>query len=425
MLAEKLRILVVLPFYGGSLPIGQYCSAALRSMGHVVEEFDAPAFHGAFSALPNLRVTASRLEQLEGSFLQVISQAILAKVETFEPDLVLALAQAPMSRTLLRRLKREGIPTAMWFVEDHKIFTYWRAFAPLYDVFAVIQRSPFLEELAAIGQPNAVYLPMAALPDFHRPQELSALEQRTFGADIGFLGAGYPNRRVAFRPLAHRDFKIWGTEWDGESQLAANVQRGGARISAADSVKIYNATRININLHSSVQARDLVPQGDFVNPRTFELAAMGAFQLVDTRACMVDMFASDELATFSSAAELYEKIDYFLQHPEERAAYAVRARQRVLAEHSYQHRMQNLLNFVGEKVAGWPRPRSAGAFPAHMPESMQVELTTLLHTLGLPADAAFEDVIARVRQQTGALGALETNLLFLDEWKKQYTTKAD
>lgn len=421
MLAEKLRILVVLPFYGGSLPIGHYCSAALRSLGHVVEEFDAPAFHGAFSALPQLHVTANRLEQLEGSFLQVISQAILAKVETFEPDLVLALAQAPMSRTLLRRLKREGIPTAMWFVEDHKIFTYWRAFAPLYDVFAVIQREPFLQELADIGQPHALYLPMAALPDFHQPQELSAQEQRTFGADIGFLGAGYPNRRVAFRPLAHRDFKIWGTEWEGEGQLAANVQRGGARISAADSVKIYNATRININLHSSVQSRELVPQGDFVNPRTFELAAMGAFQLVDSRSCMPEMFAEDELATFSSVAELYEKIDHFLQHAEERAAYATRARQRVLREHTYQQRMQSLLDFVGQCVPTWPRPRVNAAFPTEMPESMQQELTALLHNLALPADAAFEDVIARVRQQTGALGPLETSLLFLDEWKKLYS----
>lgn len=423
MSVERLRVLVVLPFYGGSLPIGQYCTRALRSLGHVVEEFEAPAFHSAFTALQGLQVTASRLEQLEGAFLHVISQAIMAKVETFEPDLVLALAQAPMSRALLRRLKREGIPTAMWFVEDYKIFTYWRAFAPLYDVFAVIQREPFVEQLAQAGQPNVLYLPMAALPEFHMPMELNSVEHRKFGADIGFLGAGYPNRRVAFRPLAQRDFKIWGTEWDGETELARNVQWGGARISAADSVKIYNATRININLHSSVQARELVPHGDFVNPRTFELAAMNAFQLVDKRACMPELFAEDELATFSTAQELYEKIDYFLQHPDERAAYAARARQRVLREHGYQHRMQSLLDFVAQRVPDWPRPKAHSAFPENMPEALQAELVHLLQTLQLPADAAFEDVIARVRQQSGTLGALETSLLFMDEWRKQYKPK--
>ena len=35
-----LRILVVLPLYGGSLPIGRYCAQALRDLGHLVEEFD-------------------------------------------------------------------------------------------------------------------------------------------------------------------------------------------------------------------------------------------------------------------------------------------------------------------------------------------------------------------------------------------------
>ncbi|MEG2173571.1 MAG: glycosyltransferase [Desulfovibrionaceae bacterium] len=424
MKAERLRVLVVLPFYGGSLPIGRYCTSALRSLGHVVEEFDAPAFHSAFSALNGLRVTANRLEQLEGAFLQVISQSIMAKVETFEPDLVLALAQAPMSRTLLRRLKREGIPTAMWFVEDYKIFTYWRAFAPLYDVFAIIQREPFLTELAQAGQPNALYLPMAALAEFHKPLELNPVEQRIFGADIGFLGAGYPNRRAAFRPLASQNFKIWGTEWDGENQLARNVQRGGARISAEDSVKIYNATRININLHSSVQARELVPHGDFVNPRTFELAAMQAFQLVDKRACMPDLFAEDELATFSSVTELYEKIEYFLRHPQESVEYAARARQRVLRDHTYQQRMCSLLDFVSQCLPGWPRPRSASAFPQDMPEALQRELAHLLQSVHLPADADFEDLIARLRQQTGALGGLETSLLFMDEWRKQYKTKS-
>ena len=68
------------------------------------------------------------LDHLENSFLQVVSQAVLAKVEAFSPDMVLALAQAPLSRQALKRLRRDGVPTAMWFVEDHELFTYWKAF---------------------------------------------------------------------------------------------------------------------------------------------------------------------------------------------------------------------------------------------------------------------------------------------------------
>lgn len=419
-MSEPLRILVVLPMYGGSLPVGQYCIQALHDLGHTVAFFDAPSFHGSFSALKNLEVTSDRLEQLEGGFLQVITQAIQAQVETFEPDLVLAMAQAPMSRQLLRRLSRAGIATAMWFVEDYKIFTYWRSFAPLYDVFAVIQREPFQSELQAIGQNNVLYLPMAALPQFHAPRALTQAETRQYGADVAFLGAGYPNRRMAFRALTHLDFKIWGTEWEGESLLQRHVQQGGARIAPETSVTIYNATRINLNLHSSVQSKELVPSGDFVNPRTFELASIGAFQLVDQRALMSELFEEGMLATFRDAAEMQEKIAYYLNKPEERDAMTAKARQCVLERHTYQHRMQHLLDFVGTVRTPWPPVRQRDALPAELPEELREGLRDLLRQLHLPEDAPFEDVMTRVRQRTGTLTDLETSLLFLDEWRKQY-----
>jgi spore maturation protein CgeB len=260
-----LRVLLVPPLYGGSLPVARFCGRALAGMGHMVETFEAPDFHGAFTALKGLRVTSARLTHLENAFLGVVSQAILAKVETFEPDLVLALAQAPLGAQALRRLRRDGVLTAMWFVEDWRVFTYWRAYAPLYDFFAVIQEDPFLGELAAAGQPNAFYLPLAADPQFHRPLDLTPGERRTWGAEVGFMGAGYPNRRTAFRRLLHHDFKIWGTEWDGDAALARRVQMRGRRVSPEECVKIFNATLVNLNLHSSVQGGDPVPRGDFVN----------------------------------------------------------------------------------------------------------------------------------------------------------------
>lgn len=418
----RLRVLVVLPLYGGSLPIGRYCVDGLRDLGHVAEPFEAPSFLGAFTALKGLRVTADRLEYLENSFLQVVSQAVLAKAETFGPDLVLCLAQAPLNQQALKRLRRDNVTTAMWFVEDHRVFTYWRAFAPFYDVFAVIQREPLLAELAAVGVPHALYLPLAALPSFHRPLELSPVDQRRYGADVTFLGAGYPNRRVAFRQLAHLDFRIWGTEWDGDPQLARHVQQNGARVSAEDSVKIYNASRINLNLHSSIQSRTLVTGGDFVNPRTFELACIGAFQLVDRRTLMRELFAEDELATFDTMDGLTDAIAHYLAHPEERRVMAARARARVLAEHTYQHRMRALLEFIAQRRSGWPVPRAVDAgLPPDLPADMRRDLAALLDRLSLPADAAFSDVVTALRQRSGQLTPLETSLLFLDEWRRQYT----
>ena len=418
----SLRVLVVLPLYGGSLPVGRYAATALRDLGHTVDVFEAPAFYSAFSALRMLRVTSDRQEALEHSFLQVISQAIRARVEVFEPDLVLCLAQAPVSRQLLKTLARDKVTTAMWFVEDYRVFPYWRAVAPLYDFFFVIQKEPFFEKLAAAGA-RAAYLPLAALPSFHRPlgvEELSVAERRHYGSAVSFMGAGYPNRRRAFRQLSHLDFKIWGSDWNGEVSLAPFLQDGGARIEPEQAIKIFNASAINLNLHSSVQAKELVPAGDFVNPRTFEIACCGAFQLVDRRGLLPELFREDELATFTSMPELLDAIPYYLARPDERRELAMRGRARVLAEHTYQHRMAALVEEIRRCQPDWPTHRPTMTLPADLPEDLRRDLAELLRQLELPGDVAFEDVVTRLRQRNGVLNPLETSLLFLDEWRKQY-----
>lgn len=418
---KKLRILVVLPLYGGSLPIGRYVASAFKEEGHIVEVFEAPEFNSAYDSLKNLKVTTDRLDYLQNSFLNVVSQSVLAKVETFEPDLVFAMAQAPLNHQALKRLRRDGVTTAMWFVEDYRLFTYWKSFAPFYDIFAVIQKEPFIDELAQIGQPNALYLPLAAQPDFHKPLELSSVEQRKFGSDVSFMGAGYPNRRIAFRELVNHDFKIWGNEWDGDHVLEPLLQFKGARVSPEECVKIFNATKINLNLHSSIQAQELVTCGDFVNPRTFELAACGAFQLVDKRSLLPESFEENELATFSSMDELLSKIDYFIKNPDEREAYAQKAQARVQKDHTYRARMNQLLEFTQQRIDGWPKEKADySLFGQDYPPELAAEIQALLGKLSLPEDVSFEDLVWAVRQQQGKLSDLDTAILFLDEWQKLY-----
>ncbi|MDR2604618.1 MAG: glycosyltransferase [Desulfovibrio sp.] len=414
------RVLLVLPMYGGSLPVGRFAAEGLRENGCLVEVFDAPAFHPVFCALKELKVGSERLDALQNSFLQHVSQCVTAKAEAFAPDLVLSLAQAPLSIAALKRLRRAGTRTAMWFVEDFRIFTYWRAFAPYYDLFAVIQKEPFLDELEALGVRNTLYLPLAALPSLHRPLTLDERERQEFGAQLSFVGAGYPNRRKAFAGLRNLGLKIWGTEWEDDPEIAPMLQQKGERIASEDCVRIFNAAAVNLNLHSSVRADPPVAPGDFVNPRTFEIAACGAFQLTDRRELLPELYGPDETATFSDLDELREKILYYSAHPEERAAFAERARRRTLAEHTYAARMKRLLEFAAERLPDFGR-REAVVWPDNMPEDLGNAVAALMRELDLPVSASFADVIAAVRGRSGVLSDAEAALLFLDEWKKLYT----
>lgn len=344
----RLRILVISPMSGGSLPLAGFAARALARLGHAVTLLDMEPFASGFRQITGFGARGPAHERLEGGFVDWLAEGILRRVEHDRPHLVLALAQAPVTTALLDRLAEQGVATALWFVEDFRRFPYWQQMGPHYRYVFTIQRAECLEAFAAAGIHNAFYLPCAADPAVHAPCVLGDAERGEIGSAVSFVGAGYHNRRATFRRLLGMDFKIWGSEWDGASGLWSTVvQRGGARLSTADCVRVFNATTVNLNLHSSTYVDGVDPIGDFVNPRTFELAACGAFQLVDERRLLPELFVPGvEVATFASATELRERVEHYLAHPEERRALAAAGRRRVLAEHTYDARMTQMLEHV-------------------------------------------------------------------------------
>jgi spore maturation protein CgeB len=50
----RLKILLVYPVYGGSLPIARYCSRALQALGHDVESFDSSQWYALYRFMQRL-----------------------------------------------------------------------------------------------------------------------------------------------------------------------------------------------------------------------------------------------------------------------------------------------------------------------------------------------------------------------------------
>lgn len=340
-----MKVLLVNPIAGGSLPIARYCASALRRMGHVVTVFAAETFSGGMDFAGNYRFERCR-QAFRSDLAATLSRGVELMAKETRPDMVLALAQAPLLPETLARLAEMDIPTAFWFVEDYRVLTYWRDVAPHYRYFFGIQKEEFRRELAEIGVCRYSYLPVAAAPDIHSPASLSPGELEEFGSPVSFVGAGYHNRCNLFKGLADYPFKIWGSDWPLSPPIGHLVQRNGKRIDTETCVRIFNATAVNINLHSSMCHEGVVPDGDFVNPRTFEIAACGAFQLVDKRSLLDELFPDGEMEQFGTFPELRDRIDHYLERPEERALFAEKGRGRVLSEHTYDNRMEELLALV-------------------------------------------------------------------------------
>jgi spore maturation protein CgeB len=346
--AERpLRILVPIPIYGGSVPAARYSARALEAVGHRVETVDCTLYNFAIESLTSLTQNKHHRRVLQGLLTTFLGEAIVARALDYKADLVLAVAQTPLLPEGLQELRREGIPSAMWFVEDYRLFTYWKEVAAFYDHFFGIQKDDFERELQQVGQGRYHYLPAAACSHLHQPVTLTPEETQRYGSDVSFVGAGYFNRVQSFRHLLDYDIKIWGNDWPRDSAVFGKIQQGGRRIPPEETVKIFSASKINLNLHSSPTHPGVDPFGDLVNPRTFEIGACGAFQLVDERQCLGELFdTKSELATFSSTRELPAKIDYFLANPDQRSSIAQRARERVLRQHTYEHRMKELIEVI-------------------------------------------------------------------------------
>lgn len=343
----RLHVAVVGPIYGGSLPIAHHVVNALEALGHRVTWLDQSPHHQSYESFGGYRDARHRLT-MQSRFADVLSLGTITHLAEDPPDLVLAMAQAPLTLAVLEHLRKKKFLTAMWFVENYRHLTYWQQLAAGYDYWFVIQQTDCISALKRAGAHHVHYLPMAADPAVHRPLELSKAEQEEFGADVSFVGAGYQNRRTLLPRWLSKEwsFKLWGNEWDGARDLMPVLQRGGARIDTETCMKVFNATAINLNLHSC-GGDSLDAQADFVNPRTFELAACGAFQLVDDRSLMAGLFTADEMVCFKQAGDVPGLISRWLHDAAGRRTIAEAARARVLREHTYRHRVQDLLSAIG------------------------------------------------------------------------------
>ena len=101
--------------------------------------------------------------------------------------------------------------------------------------------------------------------------------------------------------------------------------------------KVYNRFKASLNIHARV-----VREG--TNMRTFECAGYGIPQIVEARPKLEELFIpEEEILMFNCKDELLSQVDRLLHDEHLGTRLASNARRRVLAEHTYQHRVRTLL----------------------------------------------------------------------------------
>ena len=341
------NIVVFGPQHADTLP--KSVLETFRGMGYQVHSVDERELLGiSFKRGIEGRGRLGVVTKLKKAILETLIKAssgfeiriydrVAKAIERYEPDLVLTHSAWIPPQTVQRLKTTTGAMLVCWFPDHPGNIGRQYLFASPYDHLFFKDRW-LVQRAESLGQ-RASYLPEACMPQWHRRVPLTSEERERYGCDVTTAGNLYYYRARIFEKIMEKyRVKLWGSFPRWVQSPARSVFQGKS-VMEIEKSKAFNAARIVLNTF----------QGEVfgVNQRLFEIAGCGGFQLCEYRDEIKEFFEPGrEIVTFDSIADLMEKIGYYLAHPEERQAIADAAYARAHREHTFQKRLETMLEII-------------------------------------------------------------------------------
>ena len=309
---------------------------AASHMGCAVEFFAATPFH----ALEGQGAWRKVLEKCSKAFLReperLVERRLAETVERLQPELILVVLGSQLSPKTVNLLRaRTTAPIVCWCQDQMTTIGRQYLVGAGYD--AVFMKDRYLQELFArmVRSTPFHYLPEACNPRMHRTLPLTADDRRRYGCDVMMAGTLYYYRQEILRALAGFDLRVYGNRPDWLIDRLAG-RRIGAEVKGDAKVRAARAATVALNtLHYA--------EVDSLNVRAFELAGIGAFQLLDHKPVLAEHFRpGEEVETFRDVDELVEKVRWFVRHPERARAIGDAGQRRAHRDHSYEARLDEI-----------------------------------------------------------------------------------
>jgi spore maturation protein CgeB len=309
---------------------------------------------------PSLRGTGHTIQCLDWASVVNPGEELLAFADRFKPHVNFVYGGAVFPPDVIERLGSNGVCNVLWYPDVTpsplpEVVEAGRA----YDVFFTMAEG-LVERFAAAGIPDPQWLPEGMEPSVYEYDSLTDLDRKLFGCDVALVGRlesenpAYMERWKLVKRLADEGLNIkwWGPRIRRRigtfvlGLLLSKVSRAyGGRF-------VWNETYAKaIHMSKVFIARDAYPRIRLsMSARAFVAMGVGAFYLTFPTQGIETMFEPDkELVTFLTPDDMIEKIRYYLDHEEERAAIAAAAREKVLGNHTYAHRIRAMLEVVEKR----------------------------------------------------------------------------
>jgi len=318
--------------------ITEYIEDAIRMI-----DYDLISFDDRQHIIPGrLRYRIPWFHRLD---LEHINKKLLTLAKKSKPDIALITGGHRIQPESIQILKGMGIVTILWTIDPPRHFLPILESAPAYD-HLFCQGTEAIELLEQAGIRGAHWLPMACDPCHHHSVTIQDSEKEKYTHDIAFVGSFYPVRAALFESIAHFNFAIWGPGWDRlEKTSPLNKCVKGLHTRPFEWLKIYSSVKIVLAPHYQ-DTEKCFPVYQ-ASPRVFEAMACGAFVLSDNQRDVFTLFKDGEhLARFDHATDLVDKVGFYLDHPEMRKTIAGKGKAEVIQNHTYVHRIQEMISII-------------------------------------------------------------------------------
>ncbi len=177
-------------------------------------------------------------------------------------------------------------------------------------------------------------------------------------ADISFIGSYLPERRNFFKeqvlPLKRKyDVKLYVNDMRILDRTTSFAMKVGQyfnipllrslrknNVSFKEEKKILVSSQIAINFHEDHQKQF----GDF-NDRVFKIPISNGFQICDNVETIKKYLKDgEEIVIARDKNDWFEKIDYYIKNPDKRLPIIEMGRKKVLSEHTYHNRVNQMLD---------------------------------------------------------------------------------
>lgn len=204
----------------------------------------------------------------------------------------------------------------------------------------------FVERFRALGV-DSEYLRLA----FHSAV-LDRLGQagRERPRGLTFVGSVDPRvhaEGVALLEHAARELPLEAFGYGAEQLQPGSPLRAahGGEAWGLDMYRLLAESRVTLNRHIAAA------EGKANNMRLYEATGVGALLITEAAPNLADIFEPGrEVVTYDGSKDLVDKARHYLEHDDERRAIAAAGQARTLREHTYDHRVRELVALLVERV---------------------------------------------------------------------------